>query len=204
VNTGKQVGVVSWGYGCADPLYPGGTLLPIFRFYLSNSIWKYLTNTLLHLSFLIVYSRVSAAYDNFIGPYITSWSNPTTSPPNSYARPISSTTTEHVLGCTDMGGFYDSDGVDYNCMWYAGSVNGVTRCSKYGNDFAHAGLTANMACCVCSATSQPTSRKPTSQPTSRKPTSPKTTRRPTSSKPTRKPTSPKPNSRKPSTSKPIF
>ncbi len=127
-----------------------------------SSSLRYHTNNLFPFSlFLVVYSRISAAYDYFIGPYIATWRNSTTSPSNSYARPISSTTTEHVLGCTDMGGFYDSDGVDYNCMWYAGSENGVTRCSKYGNLYAHARLTANMACCVCGGGS----RKPTHKPT---------------------------------------
>ena len=50
-NTGKQVGGVSWGFGCADPAYPG------------------------------VNSRISAAYNIFIGPLVANWSNPPTSPP---------------------------------------------------------------------------------------------------------------------------
>jgi hypothetical protein len=45
----------------------------------------------------------------------------------------------------------------FNCMWYAGTDNGASRCSEDGNRFTHAGLTANMACCVC-RTSSPTSR----------------------------------------------
>lgn len=178
VNTGKQVGVVSWDSGCADPSYPG------------------------------VYSRISAAYNSFIGPHITNWSNPTTPPPNSYARPTSSTTTEHILGCTDWGGYYNSNGVEYNCMWYAGSKNGVSRCSAQGNSFPHAGMRANEACCVCGGgvkspnTIAPTTRNPTSQPTTRKPTtatsskptdnssttSASTTRQPTSKPVTRQPT----------------
>ncbi len=124
----------------------------------------------------LAYTRISAAYNTFIGPFIANWSNPTTSSPNSYAQPISSTTTEHMLGCTNLGGFYDSNGGDFKCMWYAGSENGATRCSLYGNNFAHAGLTANMACCVCGGgekspmLSTPTTRKPTFKPSTCKPT----------------------------------
>ncbi len=158
-NTGKQVGVVSWGIGWADPLFPG------------------------------VYSRINAAYNTFIGPFIANWSNPTTSPPNLYAWTISSTTTEHIPGCTDLGGFYDSNGVDFNCMWYAGSENGATRFSLYGNNFAHAGLMANMACCVCGGgekspmSSTSTTQKPTSKPSTCKPTT-MASSMPTTGKPT--------------------
>ena len=48
-----------------------------------------------------------------------------------------------------MGGFYDSDGVEFNCMWYAEMEDGATRCTLYGGNYANAGLTANLACCVC-------------------------------------------------------
>jgi hypothetical protein len=33
-------------------------------------------------------------------------------------------------------------------MWYAGSENGISRCSLYGHNFTHAGVMANMACCI--------------------------------------------------------
>ncbi len=162
----------------------------------------YLTHSL-SLLFLVVYSRISAAYASIIGPVIANWSNLTTSPPNLYARPTSSTTTEHILGCTNLGGFYDSDGVEFNCMWNAGSKDGATRCSFYedNDNYVHMGVTTNMACCVCGGgekspmTSAPTTRKPTTKPSTRKPT---IFSKPTTCKPTHKP------NHKPTTFKPIW
>ena len=56
----------------------------------------------------VVYSRISAAYYNFIGPLIANWGNPMTSPPNSYAVPTSSNKTNHIPGCKDFEGFFHS------------------------------------------------------------------------------------------------
>lgn len=42
-------------------------------------------------------------------------------------------------------GWYDSDGPNYNCTWYAKGSN----CERYGDQFENGGLTANEACCVC-------------------------------------------------------
>jgi hypothetical protein len=177
VNTKKQVGVVSWGTGCADPNYPGG-MFPLSNVHSCPADYFHRLTTLSGSSFFntyLVYSRVaSSVYTNFISPYITKWSNTATRPPQ-------------ADGCTDKGGFYDSDGVKYNCMWYSGTKDGGSRCSMYGNAYAHAGLTANMACCVCGGGNRSNTSKPTSKPTSTKRTS-KPTSKPTSTKPTSKPT----------------
>jgi len=36
MNKKKQVGVFSWGFGCADPVYPGG-MFPIIRLFFQRS-----------------------------------------------------------------------------------------------------------------------------------------------------------------------
>merc|ERR1719203_62032 len=47
--------------------------------------------------------------------------------------------------CVDNGGFYDSDGPVYNCLWY-----GVgSRCAQYGASYANGGAVANTMCCAC-------------------------------------------------------
>ena len=45
----------------------------------------------------------------------------------------------------DPIGWYDIDGEDYNCNWYAFGTN----CEKYGNGYENFGTTANEACCAC-------------------------------------------------------
>jgi len=67
--------------------------------------------------------------------------------------------------CTDSPeGWYDSDGTDYDCDWYAQGSN----CEVYGDLFENFGKTANEACCACgggeAGTSAPTV-SPTSTPT---------------------------------------
>ncbi len=41
--------------------------------------------------------------------------------------------------------WHDSDGVQFDCLWYADKQN----CYHYGDLYANAGKTANEACCVC-------------------------------------------------------
>ena len=49
-------------------------------------------------------------------------------------------------GCGDSpSGWYDSDGSEYDCNWYAQ----LNRCEEYGDGYANDGVTANMACCAC-------------------------------------------------------
>jgi hypothetical protein len=47
--------------------------------------------------------------------------------------------------CTDLDGWYDSDGPIFNCEWYSK----FERCEKYGSMYSNGGYTANEACCSC-------------------------------------------------------
>ena len=48
--------------------------------------------------------------------------------------------------CFDSpAGWYDRDGPDFNCAWYAREG----RCAKYGNSYTNFGKTAKQACCSC-------------------------------------------------------
>jgi len=49
--------------------------------------------------------------------------------------------------CVDKAGWYDSDGVTYNCEWYTQGDN----CQKFGHLFPNFGQTANQACCACNS-----------------------------------------------------
>jgi hypothetical protein len=45
----------------------------------------------------------------------------------------------------DPDGWYDADGITFNCAWYAQGSN----CASYGSSYANFGATANQACCAC-------------------------------------------------------
>jgi hypothetical protein len=45
----------------------------------------------------------------------------------------------------DVLGWYDADGQEYDCTWYAQDGN----CQLYGSELENFGYTANEACCVC-------------------------------------------------------
>lgn len=77
-----------------------------------------------------MFARVRSGYD-FISSRISAWADSTAKPPSNYP------------GCSDKGGFYVYDTFVQNCMWYEKGY-----CESYGND-AHAGVTANIACCAC-------------------------------------------------------
>jgi len=49
--------------------------------------------------------------------------------------------------CTDVPGWHDADGTQYNCQWYSR----FRRCQRYGDLYRNFGYTANEACCVCKA-----------------------------------------------------
>jgi len=48
--------------------------------------------------------------------------------------------------CHDVPGWYDSDGPQYNCEWYAHHTN---QCHWFGSGYSNFGHTANTACCHC-------------------------------------------------------
>jgi hypothetical protein len=85
-----------------------------------------------------------------------------------------------ATNCEDIGGFYDSHGVAYNCMWYAEDMR---NCKLFGNSYVNGGTMASEACCACGGGFWKPTLSPTRAPT-RVPTAFPTTRRPTS-RPTR-------------------
>ncbi len=113
----------------------------------------------------LVYARVSSGY-NFLNSTIEAWkADAAVNPPST--------------SCDDLGGFYDSNGVAYNCMWYG---EDELNC-EFSNSFPNGGITANEACCACGGGIWKSTHTPTRSPTP-VPTSRPTTKRPTS-KPTR-------------------
>jgi len=51
--------------------------------------------------------------------------------------------------CTDVAGWYDRDGPDYTCSWYASNPS---FCKDHGANFRNFGYTAKEACCACKYT----------------------------------------------------
>lgn len=50
------------------------------------------------------------------------------------------------VSCSDSPSrWYDSDGIRFNCAWYATG----SKCQDYGDSFSNLGKTANEACCAC-------------------------------------------------------
>jgi len=117
----KQVGVVSFGQGCALPGKSG------------------------------VYARVSGVESWLKAeicnrssdpkPEYCNGFEPTPLPPSPTSAP-----TCDPANCQDSPlGWHDSDGAQYNCAWYAQGTN----CQSYGDSYENDGKTANEACCAC-------------------------------------------------------
>ncbi len=49
-------------------------------------------------------------------------------------------------------GWFDIDGPDFNCLWYASDSD---LCPGFGDSFTNGGLTANEACCACARVDSP-------------------------------------------------
>lgn len=47
--------------------------------------------------------------------------------------------------CADTPNWHDSDGIKFDCEWYADKDN----CELYGDKYEYSGKTANEACCAC-------------------------------------------------------
>mmetsp|Transcript_10277 Transcript_10277/g.22279 ORF Transcript_10277/g.22279 Transcript_10277/m.22279 type:complete len:716 (+) Transcript_10277:153-2300(+) len=101
-----------------------------------------------------VYSRVSAGYD-WITQQISAYNSNGNNPPP-----------QKVAGqrYDNPEGFYDRDGPEYSCLWYAISSN----CAQYGSQYANGGLTANDACAACGGgeifSGEPTTGSPSAIP----------------------------------------
>ncbi|EJK44869.1 hypothetical protein THAOC_36558 [Thalassiosira oceanica] len=151
-KTRRQVGIVSWGYGCADFDAPGGEKFVCSRCCAPQHY--VIIDSLSAEPHHQVYSRVSAGYD-WITQQISAYNSNGNNPPP-----------QKVAGqrYDNPEGFYDRDGPEYSCLWYAISSN----CAQYGSQYANGGLTANDACAACGGgeifSGEPTTGSPSAIP----------------------------------------
>lgn len=117
----KQVGVVSFGEGCAFPGKSG-------VYARVSGVESWLKSEICNRS-----SDPKPEYCNGF--------EPTPLPPSPTSAPTCDPT-----NCQDNPlGWHDADGSQYNCVWYAQGTN----CETYGDGFENDGKTANEACCAC-------------------------------------------------------
>jgi len=95
-----------------------------------------------------VYSRISSQWSWIVD---TICSEPGSAKPG-FCDGLTSSPTSTPVPCTDSPlGWYDIDGSEFDCEYYAEGNN----CENYGDDYEKDGKTANEACCACGGGKDP-------------------------------------------------